>query len=147
MAITRHSYATTLSLAGNTQAVRCPLTSILTSILTTVSFTLLRDTRWFTICSSSSSSPARQTCKAANSKHFHQVRARQLSNTTAVSTEVAQMLMSNSFCRTHRGTQMGLSVTSRDSTPPGEILRGNVLVRCRASRISLIAASTESLLV
>lgn len=55
--------------------------------------------------------------------------------------------MSSSVCRTHRGTQMGLSVNSRDSTPPGDVLRGSVFVRCRARRMSLMAASTESLLV
>lgn len=48
---------------------------------------------------------------------------------------------------TYRGTQMGLLVNSRDSTGPGELLRGNVLVRCRARRMSLMAASTESLLI
>jgi len=52
--------------SGNTQAVRCLLT-FLTSILTTVSFTLLRDTWWFPICRSTSSSPAKEMCKAINS--------------------------------------------------------------------------------
>jgi hypothetical protein len=129
-------------LCYNIHVVRC----LLTSILTTVNLALLHDTCWFTIHTSSGSFPARETCKAAKSKHFWPEMERQLSNTNAVLTETTGTMSSN-VSRTHRGTQMGLSVNSRDSTPPGEDLWGNVLVRCKARRISLMAASTESLLV
>jgi len=53
-----YMHATDVLFAGNTQVVRCPLT-FLTSVLTAVSFPLLCDNRWFPICSSNSSSPAR----------------------------------------------------------------------------------------
>lgn len=121
--------------------MRCLLT-FLTSVLATVSFALLCDTCWFPICRSTSSSPAKEMCKATNS--IFTVGGGGIIITNPA--DSAEGIQSRNQ-RTHRGTQMGLSVNSRDSTPAGELLRGNVLVRCRARRMSLIAASTESLLV